>query len=157
MRFRPYWRVGGGSHRATTISDHSRLLGWDVAAEKEVTIGAPGVLRVQADAVGVPVAEDDDPSRVRVVVRTRSNQVVAVEFRLRLDSVETWYRDRLAGIFDRDMLREWLAAPKRPLADGEVVFSVDPRSAGERIAIALPDVPAWTLTLKDQMLLQGRV
>ena len=36
----------------------------------------------------------------------------SVEVKIRRDSVEFWYADRLQAVFDRDALRGWLSAPR---------------------------------------------
>lgn len=101
--------------------------------------------------------ETTDPTRVRVEVVTVSKKAAQAEFRVRLETVEVWYWERLVAVFDREKLRTWLASPWRWVAEGEVVLSVDPRSAGDRIAISLPDVAAWTLSPKELATLRVRV
>jgi hypothetical protein len=90
-----------------------------------------------------------DPTRVQVHVVTTSNCLSVVEFRVRLDMVEAWFGHDLRAVFDRERLRAWLVAPAGRLADGDVVFNADPRSRGERIAIGLSEVLAWTLSPKE--------
>jgi hypothetical protein len=95
--------------------------------------------------------------RVWVEVVTTTTRSVAIEFRIQSGTIEVWYRNQCSAIFDRARMRAWLAHPVRWLAEGEVVFSVDPRSDGERIAVNLPDVLAWTLSPKEQLRLTERV
>jgi hypothetical protein len=90
-----------------------------------------------------------DPTRVQVQVVTTSNCLSVVEFRVRLDMVETWFGHDLRAVFDREQLRAWLAVPAGRLVNGDVVFNADPRSRGERIAIGLTEVLAWTLSPKE--------
>ena len=96
-----------------------------------------------------------DPTRVRVEVVTVAKRAAQAEFRFRLDTV--WYLEHCSAVFDRAALRVWLQSPWRWVAEGEVVLSVDPRSAGDRIGISLPDVEAWTLSPKDLAALRVRV
>jgi hypothetical protein len=74
-----------------------------------------------------------------------------VEFRWGVRTIEVWYRQQRSAIFERKRMRAWLAHPARWLTEGEVTFSVDPRSDGERIAVTLPDVLTWTLSPKEQV------
>lgn len=104
-----------------------------------------------------PVPEVTDPTRVRVEVVTVSKRAKEAEFRIRMDTVEVWYGDHCSAVFDRERLRIWLMSPRRWVAEGEVVLSVDPRSAGHRIAISLLDVEAWTLSPKELAALRVRV
>jgi hypothetical protein len=90
-----------------------------------------------------------DPTRVRVEVVTNSDCPAFIEFRVRLDTVEAWFWERLAAIFDREQMRTWLAEASGWLMDGEVEFAVDPRPSGDRITVALPDVPVWTLSPQE--------
>ena len=115
-------------------------------------IQQPTILPTEA-----PVPEVPDPTRVRVEVVTVSNRSAQAEFRSRLETVEVWYREQLVAVFDRERLRAWLQSPWRWVAEGEVVLSVDPRSAGDRIAISLRDVEAWTLSPKELAALRMRV
>lgn len=99
----------------------------------------------------------EDPTRVTVEVVTTSSRALSVEFRVRMDTVEVWSWEHCGAIFDRERLRMWLAAPFRWVAEGEVVLNVDPRSNGDRIALNLPDVAAWTLSPKEFATLRERV
>jgi hypothetical protein len=90
-----------------------------------------------------------DPTRIRVEVVTASNRAAGVEFRVRPEMVEAWFEQRLRAVFDRERLRAWLKAPSGRLIADDVVFSVDPRSRGDRIAIGLTEVLAWTLSPKE--------
>lgn len=114
--------------------------------------GLPTILPTE-----VPAPQVVDPTRVRVEVITVSNRAAEAEFRVRLDTVEVWYGEHCSAVFDRDRLRAWLQSPWRWVAEGEVVLSVDPRSAGDRIAITLMDVAAWTLSPKELAALRVRV
>jgi hypothetical protein len=98
-----------------------------------------------------------DPSRVQIEAMTTSNRAVEVEFRVRMDTVETWFWEHLVAVFDRERLRAWLAEPSGWIAEGDAVLSVDPRSHGTRVAISLSDVLAWTLSPKEQADLTERV
>lgn len=88
---------------------------------------------------------------------TASNLPSFMVFRIRMDTVEGWFLDRLVAVFDRKRLRDWLAAPSRWFAEGEVVFAVDRRPSGDRVSIELPEVPAWTLTVAELDRLRDRV
>jgi hypothetical protein len=90
--------------------------------------------------------EAADVTGIRVEVITTSGCAQAVELRIQLDLIEVWCRDHCCGAFDRQEMRSWLAAPGRPLTTGEVTLSLDPRSGGERVAISLDDVMAWTIS-----------
>ena len=118
--------------------------------------------------VADPIVELEDEAidrtRALVGVVTASKCLASVEFRIRLDTVEVWYREHCCAVFEREKLRLWLASPWRWLSEDEVVFSVDPRSQGDRIAISLVDgdgwamnVEAWTLSVKDFRTLRERV
>ncbi|HSU36824.1 MAG TPA: hypothetical protein VLJ88_14285 [Propionibacteriaceae bacterium] len=72
-----------------------------------------------------------------------------MEFRVRSEMVEAWFGHRLRAVFDRERLRAWLQVPSGRLIAEDVVFSVDPRSRGDRIAIGLTEVLAWTLSPKE--------
>jgi hypothetical protein len=70
-----------------------------------------------------------------------------------MDTVEVWHHKRCAAVFDRELLRFWLAQPDAPLEVDEVVFSLD-RAVDQdgRVAISLLDVVCWTfspVTLKS--------
>ena len=79
-------------------------------------------------------------------VVTMSGRAAAIEFRISDDMVEVWHRDQCGGVFGRELLRDWLAAPKEPLAVGDVEFSLDRMvDRAGRVAVTLPDVLAWTL------------
>jgi hypothetical protein len=93
--------------------------------------------------------EEVDVTGVRVEVITTSGCAQAVELRIQPDLIEVWCRDHCCGAFDRQKMRSWLADPGRPLTTGEVTLSQDPRSGGERIAISLDDVMAWTISPAD--------
>jgi hypothetical protein len=99
-----------------------------------------------------------DASRCSVEVQTVSGRAGAAEFRCRLDFVEVWSREHCCGVLDRDVLREWLARPGRPLVADEVALSHD-RMVDRlgRVAISLPDVRAWTLSPLELANLRDRV
>lgn len=86
---------------------------------------------------------------VRIEVVTTGGRAAGVQFRIDPAVVTVWSREQCCAIFGRERLRCWLAHPRRWIAEGQVVLNVDPRSDGERIAISLPDVIAWTLSPKE--------
>ena len=90
-----------------------------------------------------------DVAGIRVEVITTSGNMQEVELRIQLGYIEVWCRDHCCGAFDREEMRSWLADPGRPLSTGEVTLSLDPRSGGERIAISLDDVMAWTISTTE--------
>lgn len=98
-----------------------------------------------------------DPSRILVGVVTTTGQARFVELRVRLETVEAWYVEGLVAIFDRNRLHEWLSRPSGWIAEGSVVFSVDPRPSEDRVEIELPDVRRWTLSAQEQASLKARV
>jgi hypothetical protein len=99
-----------------------------------------------------------DSSRYAMEVQTLSGRATAVEFRIRLDSVEVWHHHHCSGVFDRDGLRFWLEDPGNPLIVDEVTFSLD-RAVDQdgRVAISLPDVAVWTLCPSTLLRLQSVV
>jgi hypothetical protein len=99
-----------------------------------------------------------DSSRCVMEVQTLSGRATAVEFRVRLDSVEVRHHHHCSGVFDRDGLRFWLEDPGKPLIVGEVTFSLD-RVVDQdgRVAISLPDVAVWTLCPSTLLRLQSVV
>jgi hypothetical protein len=125
------------------------------------------VLRVPAQQaapvvrVGAPIDasnETKDTSRYSLEVQTVSGRAAAVEFRVRLDSVEVWHHDHCSGVFDREGLRCWLGQPHEPLVVDEVAFSLD-RNVDQdgRVAISLPDVLVWTLSPSTLLCLRSKL
>jgi len=99
-----------------------------------------------------------DRTRCYVEVVTTSGRAAAVEFRIRMDTVEVWHHDHCSGVFDREELRSWLAHPFKPLVVDEVAFSLDRMvDHNGRVALSLPDVMAWTLSPLTLANLQDRV
>ncbi len=96
--------------------------------------------------------------RFAVEVVTTSGRATAVTFRFRMDTVEVWFREHLNGVLDRDVLREWLAQPGKPLVVDEVALSVDRMvDHNGRVALSLPDVMGWTLAPETLAELRSRV
>ena len=101
---------------------------------------------------------DVDETRCRVEVQTISGRAAAVDFRVRLDTVDVWSRDHCAGVFDRETLGRWLADPGGRLVADEVELSLDVAVDRDgRVAIDLPDVTAWTLSPMELFTLRKRV
>jgi hypothetical protein len=99
-----------------------------------------------------------DASRYSMDVQTRSGRAAAVEFRMRLDTVEVWHHEHCSGVFDREALRSWLGHPGEPLIVDEVALSVDRTVDRDgRVAISLPDVVAWTLCPSTFLTLRSKV
>jgi hypothetical protein len=91
-------------------------------------------------------------------VVTGSGRTIAVEFRLRLETVEVWSQEHCNAVMDRDLLRQWLSDPGKPLVVDEVALSVDRMVDHDgRVALSLPDVMAWTLSPDVLANLRGRV
>jgi hypothetical protein len=111
---------------------------------------------VRAQGVGFGVG---DPTRVVVDVVTVMGSSAAVEFRVRLDTVEVWgSRMRCCGIFDREVLRSWLAAPGAALVCDEVVLTLDRMvDVRGRVALSLPGVREWTLSEVELVNLRDRL
>lgn len=80
--------------------------------------------------------------RIEFEVVTRGGRAAAVELRIRLDSVECWYREHCSGVLDREGFRNWLTYPAGALVVDELTWLQ--MSAGD-IAIVLDDVGAWSL------------
>ena len=65
-----------------------------------------------------------------------------VEVRIRRDFVEFWHRDRCGGVFDRRLLREWLAYPDGRLSVDDVSLVA---LRGEDVGLILDRVGSWEL------------
>ena len=104
------------------------------------------------------MSKSDQMERFVMEVVTMSGRAAAVEFRIDGDTVEVWHRNRCAGVFARDLLRNWLGAPEQPLLAGDAVFSLDRMvDRAGRVAVTLPDVVAWTLSPEALAGLRQRV
>ena len=57
-------------------------------------------------------------------IRTGGRRQKRIEIMVRIDTVEWLLEGRSVGLIDRDALRLWLAAPRRPLIFDEVNLSV---------------------------------
>jgi hypothetical protein len=102
-----------------------------------------GARRPEAESAGDTGSAGDT---VAVDVVTSSGRTASVEFVVRPDVVEIWYRLRRCAAMDRGLLRGWLAAPQAPLVVDEVALSLDRMvDSRGRVAISLPDVMVWTL------------
>jgi hypothetical protein len=96
--------------------------------------------------------------RLAMEVVTVSGRAAEVIVRIRLDSVEIWHHEHLSAVFDRQILRAWLADPWDLLADDEVCFSLDRRSDPRgRIAVSLPHVGLWPLSPNVLASLRDRI
>jgi hypothetical protein len=105
-----------------------------------------------------PATVREPSNRLTVEVVTVSGRAAAVELRLGPDRVEIWHYLSKIAVFDRAALRDWLADPDRPLAEGKAVFSLDHLiDVDGRIALSLPDVVVWPFSPKDLDLLRNRV
>jgi len=136
---------------SASVNGRRGISGWSTILPVDVPIPPAD------DPVPEPQSVAGDLTRVQVQVVTTSRRTAVVELRVRLDTVEAWFEECLRGVFDRVRLRAWLAAPSGWLGAGDVVFSVDPRSRGERIAISLSEVLAWTLSPEELRGLRERV
>ena len=82
----------------------------------------------------------------RMEVVTASGRAAEVRFMVEPERVEVWHCDQRRGVFDRGVLRQWLADPGAPLVEDEVTFSVDRMVDRDgRVAVSVPDVTDWTL------------
>jgi hypothetical protein len=106
-----------------------------------------------------------DETRCRVEVQTTSGRAAAVEFRVRLDTVDMWIGNHhCSGVFVRETLQRWLADPVGRLVADEVELSLDRSVDREgRVALTLvdaatnlPDVAAWTLSPGELLDLRKR-
>jgi hypothetical protein len=89
-------------------------------------------------------------ARLMIEVLTTEGRAASVEIHVRRDVVEVWHRQRCAGVYVRDMLRDWFENPIRPYQVDDVTFSLDRMvDRNGRIAITLPDVTAWALSPVD--------
>ena len=85
--------------------------------------------------------------RFALEVVTLTGRAAAVELRLYPDLVEIWHHELPAAVFDRAVLRHWLAEPGPDLVTDRVTLSLDRLvDVRGRVAISLPDVQAWTLS-----------
>ena len=98
-----------------------------------------------------------DPTSIVVEVVTTTGRTGSVVLRLGSDTVEVWFRERCCGVFDRQEMRSWLSGGRRLLSADEVTLSLDPRSGGERVAISLEDVIAWTISPIELTTVRERV
>jgi hypothetical protein len=94
-----------------------------------------------------------------MTMRSRqSGRGAALEFRIRVDTVELWHHEHLAAGFDRDDLADWLREPGAPLVVDEATLAVDWKvDRLGRVAVTLPDVDAWTLSPTELDTLYRRV
>jgi hypothetical protein len=89
---------------------------------------------------------DDGDEDYGVAVVTENGSPAIVDFRMRADTVEIWFKGRCRGVLNRHVLRCWLAEPQTPLVVDEVAFSLDRMvQAGGRVALSLPDLLVWSL------------
>ena len=65
-----------------------------------------------------------------------------VEVRIRRDFVEFWHRDRCGGVFDRRLLRDWLALPDGRLTVDDVSLVA---LRNNRVGLILERVGSWSL------------
>jgi hypothetical protein len=112
-------------------------------SDSGTTLGAD---RLAGEATGIVVE-----------VVTRSGYAEPVSLRLQPDTVEVWFRGSCCGVFDRAEMRSWLAGGRSRLSAEQVTWSLDPRSDGERVAISLDDVIAWTISPAELVLVRARV
>jgi hypothetical protein len=95
---------------------------------------------------------------VTVEVLTLTGRAAAVELQIRPEQVEIRHHLRPVAVFERATLRDWLAAPERPLAAGEAIFTLDRMiDVDGRVAISLPDVQVWPLSPRDLETLRRRI
>jgi hypothetical protein len=114
------------------------------------------ILPMEAHPTGV--RNTGDRTRVVVDVVTTTGRAAALEFRLRLDTVEVWRSTHCYGVFDRDLLRDWLGGPSRPLVCDEVTLTLDRAvDVRGRVAVTLPGVRAWTFSEAELASLRVRV
>jgi hypothetical protein len=87
-----------------------------------------------------------EQSGVVVDVLTATGSNTRVEFRVKRDTVELRHHERLAAVFDRERLHQWLHEPDDDMQIDEARLSVDWLvDTSGRIALTLPDVDGWTL------------
>ena len=111
---------------------------------------------ISSPAAVCPVDLNDAP-RIFVEVLTSSGRPDSVTLRLGPDTVEVWFQARCCGVFNRVAVRSWLAGDRQRLSAGEVVFTLDPRSDGERVVISLEDVIAWTISPNELAAIREQV
>jgi hypothetical protein len=78
-------------------------------------------------------------SRFTLMVIDAWSREAAVEVAIRLDTVEIWSGQRCRAVFDREVLRDWLALPKGVLAVDDVMWT----SAGERVEVTIDALVPW--------------
>jgi hypothetical protein len=114
---------------------------------------------------GTEAGRGTDETRCRVEVQTTSGRAAAVDFRVRLDTVDAWRGNHCAGVFVRETLERWLADPVGRLVADEVELSLDRAVDRDgRVALTLvdaatnlPEVLAWTLSPGELLDLRKRV
>jgi hypothetical protein len=139
-----------------------RLILQRLKTEAGVDVKVVGPSPILNGEVKLPVQEGEpeievDSTRVMIEVVTTADRAAVVELRITADTVEAWHLARLISVMERKRLQRWLSRPSGWFAEGAVVFSVDPRPSGDRVAIELPDVLRWTLSPAEQMALIERV
>jgi hypothetical protein len=101
---------------------------------------------------------DDVDERYGVEVVSGSGSPATVDFWMRADQVEIWFKGQCRAVLNRHVLRCWLAEPQTPLVVGEVAFSLDRIiDAAGRVALSLPDLLVWTLAPEALAALRCRV
>lgn len=90
---------------------------------------------------------DDMDERCAIEVATAAGSAALVDFVIRPEAVEIWFRRRRRAILDRHALRCWLAEPHRSLTVGEVVLSSQRMlDLFEEEAPDRPDLLVWNLS-----------
>jgi hypothetical protein len=97
---------------------------------------------------------DDLDERHPVEVATVSGSAVMIDFLIRPEAVEVWFRERRRAILNRHVLRCWLAEPLMPLVVGGVAFNLD---ATGWSSLDRPDLLVWTLSAETLAGLRNRI
>jgi hypothetical protein len=110
------------------------------------------------DLPGQELPEVLDPSRLWLEVVTISGRAAAVEFKLRMETVEVWCANHCLAILDRAELRRWLTDPVSELVVDELTFTpMRGLEHHDAIAITLPEVQAWPLSPVELVNLRKRL
>jgi hypothetical protein len=92
---------------------------------------------------GVPM------SRVAIEVLDMFEYRASVELILWPESVVVWFVFRSWGMGDRQVLRDWLAAPAAPLMFGDVNWQLEDGKVSLGIGVVLPKRPLSERALAD--------
>jgi hypothetical protein len=100
------------------------------------------------------MAGQDIGGRYVIKLMSTTGRHVSAEFRIRLDTVEVWYRDRCQAVMDRDLFRVWLERNPGPYVIDDVMWTQAP---GEPVALMIRDSGCWLIPASLMSGLRARV